>query len=145
VATPAIVEHKTGPSLLVRAVWYVLVGWWLTALVMGLAWFFAATIIGLPLTFYLVNRIPTVLTLRPRAEQYQLVTGADGVSRYQRLETEQSSLAVRLLWFILVGWWASLTWMAVSYAFLLTIIGIPIGLMMVNRLPFVFSLHRGYA
>lgn len=36
-------------------------------------------------------------------------------------------------------------WMAVSYFFMLTIIGIPIGLLMTNRLPFVFSLHRGYA
>jgi len=144
-AAPAIVELKTGPHILVRAVWYVVVGWWLTGLVMGIAWFLAITIIGLPLTFYLVNRIPTVLTLRPRAEQYELVTGADGVSRYQRLETEQSSLPIRLVYFLVIGWWASLAWMAVSYVLMLTILGIPLGLMMVNRLPFVFSLHRGYA
>jgi uncharacterized membrane protein YccF (DUF307 family) len=144
-AAPAIVEVSTGPSLLVRAVWYVLVGWWLTAIVLGLAWFLAATIIGLPITFYLVNRVPTVLTLRPRAEQYQLVAGGDGVTRYQRLEAQQESLLVRALYFVLIGWWASLTWIAIAYVFLVTIIGIPIGLLMVNRLPFVFSLHRGYA
>jgi uncharacterized membrane protein YccF (DUF307 family) len=144
-ATPAIVEVTTGPSLLVRAVWYVFAGWWLTGIVMGLAWFLAATIVGLPITFYLVNRIPTVLTLRPRAEQYQLVTGADGVTRYQRLETEQTDLLIRIAYFIVIGWWASLAWMAASYTLMLTIIGIPLGLLMVNRLPFVFSLHRGYA
>ena len=44
-----------------------------------------------------------------------------------------------------VGWWASFLWMAVSYVLMLTILGIPLGMMMVNRLPFVFSLHRGYA
>ena len=142
---PAVVEVNTGPSLLVRALWYVVVGWWLTAIVLGLAWFLAATIIGLPVTFYLVNRVPTVLTLRPRAEQYQLVTGADGVTRYQRLEVEQTSLLVRALYFVLIGWWASLTWIAIAYVFLVSIIGLPIGLLMINRLPFVFSLHRGYA
>lgn len=142
---PAIVELKTGPNMLVRAVWYVLVGWWLTGFVMGLAWVLAITIVGLPITFYLVNRIPTVLTLRPRAEQYELVTGTDGVTHYQRLATEQYGLLVRLLWFLLVGWWASLLWMAASYVLMLTILGIPLGLLMVNRLPFVFSLHRGYA
>jgi uncharacterized membrane protein YccF (DUF307 family) len=142
---PAIVELKTGPSMLVRAVWYVLIGWWLTGFVMALAWVLAITIIGLPITFYLVNRIPSVLTLRPRAQQFELVTGADGVTRYQRIATEQSGLLLRLLWFVFIGWWASLAWMIASYLLMLTIIGIPLGLMMVNRLPFVFSLHRGYA
>ncbi|MBI3890354.1 MAG: YccF domain-containing protein, partial [Candidatus Wallbacteria bacterium] len=67
------------------------------------------------------------------------------VTRYERIATEQSGLLLRLLWFVLVGWWASLAWMIASYLLMLTIIGIPLGLMMVNRLPFVFSLHRGYA
>jgi len=144
-AAPAIVELKSGPHILVRIVWYLAVGWWLTGIVMGIAWLLAITVIGLPLTIYLVNRVPTVLTLRPRAQQFQLVTGADGVTRYQRLATEQSGLLVRLVYFLLVGWWASLAWTAVSYLLMLTVLAIPLGLMMVNRLPFVFSLHRGYA
>jgi uncharacterized membrane protein YccF (DUF307 family) len=144
-AAPAIVELKTGPHILVRALWYLVVGWWLTGIVMGLAWFLALIVIGLPISFYLVNRVPTVLTLRPRYEQYELVTGPDGVTRYERLETEQSPLLYRVVYFVLVGWWASLVWMAVSYVLMLTILGIPLGLMMANRMPFVFSLHRGYA
>jgi hypothetical protein len=35
--------------------------------------------------------------------------------------------------------------MIASYLLMLTVVGIPVGLMMVNRLPFIFSLHRGYA
>jgi uncharacterized membrane protein YccF (DUF307 family) len=138
-------ELKTGPNMLVRAVWYLLIGWWLTGILMAVAWVAAITLIGLPLTFWLVNRIPTVLTLRPRREQYAMVTGADGIVRYQRIRTEQTSAVVRLLYFIFIGWWLSALWMAGSYLAMLTIIGIPVGLMMVNRLPFVFSLHRGYA
>lgn len=140
-----VLELKSGPSMLVRAVWYLLVGWWLTGLVMSVAWFLAITIVGLPLTFYLVNRVPTVLTLRPRREMYAVVTGADGITRHERIATEQSSWAIRLLYFVLIGWWLSAMWMAVAYALMLTVIGIPLGLLMVNRLPYVFSLHRGYA
>jgi hypothetical protein len=33
-----VVELRSGPSLLIRAVWYLLVGWWLAGLAMGLAW-----------------------------------------------------------------------------------------------------------
>ena len=144
-AQPQVLELKTGPSMLVRVVWYFVIGWWLTALVMGVAWFFAVTIIGMPLAFYLVNRIPTVLTLRPRRELYAMVTGADGITRHERIATEQTSVLVRLAYFIVIGWWLSAFWMAISYALMVTVIGIPLGLMLVNRLPFVFSLHRGYA
>lgn len=144
-ATQRIVELKTGPPIVVRVIWYVFIGWWLTGLVMALAWFAAVIIVGLPLTFYLVNRIPTVLTLRPRREQYVAYTGTDGITRYQHLETEQVEPLVRAVYFLVIGWWAALFWGIASYVFMLTIVGIPMGLMMVNRLPFVFSLHRGYA
>ena len=145
VAQAPILEVKTGPHILVRVVWYLLVGWWLTGIAMVVAWLAAIVIIGLPLTFWLVNRIPTMLTLRPRRQQFVMVTGADGVTRMRSLATEQTAVVVRALYFVFVGWWASALWMAVSYVLMLTILGIPLGMMMVNRLPFVFSLHRGYA
>jgi uncharacterized membrane protein YccF (DUF307 family) len=85
---------KAGSSILVRAVWYLFVGWWLTGFAMAASSALAIPMIGLPITFYLVNRISTLLTLRPRAQQF---------------------------------------------------IGIPLGLIVVNRLPFVFSLHCGDA
>jgi len=141
----SVVELRTGPHILVRVVWYIFIGWWLTAILMGIAWVAAIFIVTLPLTFYLVNRIPTTLTLRPRRERYAMVTGADGVTRYQRIATEQTSLLVRAVYFLLVGWWLSLLWMVASYLLMLTVVGIPLGLMMVNRLPFIFTLHRGYA
>ncbi|MHB8397927.1 MAG: YccF domain-containing protein [Candidatus Limnocylindrales bacterium] len=144
-AQTTLLEVKTGPHILVRIAWYLLVGWWLTAIAMVVAWLAALTIIGLPLTFWLVNRMPTTLTLRPRREQYLMVTGPDGVTRMQRLSTQQTTLLVRIVYFVLVGWWASLLWMAASYVLMLTILGIPLGMMLVNRIPFVFSLHRGYA
>lgn len=141
----SVVELKTGPHILVRIVWYLLIGWWLTGIVMAIAWLAALVIVGIPLSFYLVNRLPTILTLRPRREEYLVVTGADGVTRMQRIATRQTSLLLRIVYFVLVGWWASALWMAAAYVLMLTILGIPLGLMMVNRVPFVFSLHRGYA
>jgi len=141
----SIVEFKSGPHILVRAVWYLFIGWWLTAILMVAAWIAAITLVGLPLSFYLVNRIPTVLTLRPRREQHAMVLGEHGVTRYRRVATQQTSTLVRIVYFVLVGWWLSALWMLGSYLLMLTVIGIPIGLMMVNRLPFIFSLHRGYA
>lgn len=136
---------KTGPHILVRIVWYFLVGWWITGIAMAVAWFAAIVLIGLPLSFWLVNRIPTMLTLRPRRQEYLVVTGADGLISVKRLATQQTNALLRVVYFVLIGWWLSALWMLASYVLMLTILGIPLGMMMVNRVPFVFSLHRGYA
>jgi uncharacterized membrane protein YccF (DUF307 family) len=75
VQAPAIiVAPPSGPGFGVRAVWYIFIGWWLTGLVIGFAYFCALVIIGLPLAFYLFNRIPLFLTLRGRSKTYRATT-----------------------------------------------------------------------
>lgn len=48
---------------LVRALWFVVVGWWLSALWITLAWALCATVIGLLPGFWMLNRVPAVITL----------------------------------------------------------------------------------
>ncbi len=118
-------------SLLVRALWFLLIGWWVTPLVVNVAWLLNATIIGLPLGIKLINLVPTVLSLaEPRS-----LTAPDS-ARGQR------SLVVRGLWFVLVGWWLSLIWANVAAFLATTIVGLPIAYWLFNRLPFVTSLYR---
>jgi uncharacterized membrane protein YccF (DUF307 family) len=47
----------------VRAVYFVLIGWWVSLLWMELAWLVAASMIGLPLSFLMFERVATVTTL----------------------------------------------------------------------------------
>ena len=54
----------------------------------------------------------------------------------------ERSLLVRALYFLLVGWWASGIWTSVAYALALTIVGLPVAIWMLGRLPFVVSLYR---
>ncbi|SDW80148.1 Uncharacterized membrane protein YccF, DUF307 family [Haloarcula vallismortis] len=118
-------------SLLVRAVWFLLVGWWVTGIWLSVAWFLNVTIIGLPLGIKMINRVPLVLTLKRRD---QLVTESAGGS--------QHSLLVRGVWFVFVGWWASGVWTGVAYALSVTIVGLPLAIWMYNKLPFVVSLYQ---
>ena len=65
------------------------------------------TIIGLPLGIWLINRIPTVITLRPRTREVQRMIDAAGFVNFVQVPVAQVSWVVRGVWFIFVGWWAS--------------------------------------
>ncbi len=51
-------------NILVRALWFVLVGWWLTGIVMTVAYALCMTVIGLPFGFVMFDWAPGILTLR---------------------------------------------------------------------------------
>lgn len=48
---------------LIRAIYFVLVGSWLSAIWLAVAWLMSSIIIGLPLSFWMIDRVPAVLTL----------------------------------------------------------------------------------
>ena len=138
----SVAEQKTGPGLLVRALWFVFIGWWLTGIVSAIAWFAMITIIGLPLGIWLINRIPTIITLRPRTSTRYAYTDELGRIVAHEVKIDQPPWYIRGLWFIFIGWWASAFAMAVGWFLIVLIITLPIGLMIYNRVPFIASLYR---
>jgi uncharacterized membrane protein YccF (DUF307 family) len=134
--------YQAGPGLLVRAIWWLLIGWWASGIVVGIAWLALITIIGIPLGIWLINRLPTVLTLRPRTRTWAFGQDAEGRTIVAERGREQVPWPIRGIWFVLVGWWASGLWMGLAWLIQLTIIGLPIALSMFNRTPFVASLYR---
>lgn len=118
-------------SLFVRAVWFVFVGWWLTPVVVNVAWALNATVVLLPLGIKLINLVPTALSL---AEPRSLDAPESG--RGQR------NILLRALYFVTIGWWLSLAWANVAAFLAVTVVGLPLAFWMFNRLPFVTSLYR---
>jgi uncharacterized membrane protein YccF (DUF307 family) len=141
-ATPVIIAvTASGPSFLVRAIWYLFIGWWLAGLAIGLGYFAAITVIGLPFAFYIFNRIPSILTLRARTQGISAEV-QNGVTIVKMGTQQQLPMWMRALWFALVGWWAGAIWMSVAYALSLVIFTLPLGLMMFNRVGGVMTLLR---
>jgi uncharacterized membrane protein YccF (DUF307 family) len=136
-----IVTSRQGPPFLVRVLWYLFIGWWLAGISLALGYVAVITIVGIPLAFWIFNRTGTLLTLRPRPDTLRM-SHDGGVTVVESGHREQRSLLLRVVYFVLVGWWAALIWMTIAYFLCLTILLLPVGLMMLNRLPEVFTLHR---
>lgn len=124
------------PHLLLRIVWFVFIGWWLTGVLSAAAWGLNATIVGLPIGLWIINRLPFVATLRPIESFYRIENGSV-VSA-----VEQRPFVLRAIYFLLVGWWLSGLWMAAAYVFLVSIIGLPAAFWMYGRIGTVTTLFR---
>jgi uncharacterized membrane protein YccF (DUF307 family) len=58
-------DVRQAPFLL-RAIWFLLVGWWLSALWLAAAWALCTVIIGMPIGFWMFDQVPAVVTLARR-------------------------------------------------------------------------------
>ena len=131
-SAPIVVQPpRRETSLVVRAVWFVFIGWWLSALAIGVAYFLCAIIIGLPLAFMIFNALPWILTLRDRTP------GTDPGGTI-----EQYPIWIRAIWFIFVGWWAGAIYMGIAWFLCVIIITLPVGLWLFNRVGAVMTLLR---
>jgi uncharacterized membrane protein YccF (DUF307 family) len=137
-----VTSRRSGPGFISRALWFLFVGWWLTGFAIGFAWLCSLTIVLLPISYMVVNKIPTILTLRPRSVQSDVGVDADGTIRIDTGGARQRPFWQRALWFVLVGWWACGIAMAAAYVMCLTVLLLPLGLMIFNRVPAVMTLQR---
>ena len=134
------VERSEFPWIL-RALYFILIGWWFALGWINFAWAANATVIGLPLGLWMLNRVPQVLTLRPMAVESRVYVVGDRL--YVRSTgVRQHFWLLRLLYFIIIGWWLSLVWSNVAWFLCAIIIGLPVGLAMFNSLPAITTLAR---
>ena len=132
---PLVYEQSSRPGCLLQLLWFVFVGWWLGLLWVTLAWLMCVSIIALPLSITMLNRVPQIIALRGR-RLVQVIPGA-GVR-----DVPQINPIIRVIYFLLIGIWLSALWMVVAYALCLTIIGLPFGFLMFDAVPVIVSLKR---
>jgi len=56
-------ERSSQHGLLLRAMWFLFTGWWLSGLWLSVAYAFAVSIIGLPVAIWMYDRLPWVVSL----------------------------------------------------------------------------------
>lgn len=137
-AESEIVQPVEQLPFILRAIWFVVLGWELAAVWIVIAWLLNLTIIGLPLGIWMLDRIPQVLTLQSMSGDF-VINRKTGAAHY--VARPQVNFLLRALYFVVFGWWLSMVWAILAYLLCLTIIGLPLGVLMLNRLPFVTTLR----
>lgn len=140
----SIETRRENPNLILRILWFLLVGWWLGFWVIVVAYLCLVLIITAPIGIALLNRLPRIMTLRAPSRTIT-VHDDDGRLTIEHEKVHQRSWLIRLPWLILIGWWAGALWLLAAYA--ITIFtagfGFPISFWMFGRAARVITLYRG--
>ncbi len=137
-----VVQTQKGPGCLVQVLWFLFIGWWAGQIWIALAWLAMLTILGIPLGVKMLNKLPQVIALRAQEETFTLTQVGDTIIVTTGGEKPQHNILLRALYFALVGWWLSALWMEVAYLLCVTIIGMPLGFWMFDKVPTLVSLRR---
>jgi uncharacterized membrane protein YccF (DUF307 family) len=137
-----VVETRNNPGCLLQLLWFAFIGVWLGQAWMVVAWILMVTIIGIPLGVAMLNKLPKVIALREPTHQVLISRRGDGELVRREMEPQQVPIVLRALYFLLIGWWLSALWLEAAYAISLTIIGLPVGFWMFDRVPAILSLKR---
>ena len=124
--------------MIIRFIYFLAIGWWVGLIVSFVSYLLCATIIGLPLGTALLNRMPGLVYLREPGDACP-----DGY--HHRHLQEELPFLLRVLWFFVIGWSLGFIVIMAGYALALTIIGIPLGIYLLNRVPLVMTLSRHYS
>ena len=126
------------PGCLIQILWFALIGWWAGQTWAAVAWILCVTIVGMPLGVMMLNNLPKIIALRDPSD----VVVAQRGERMVVHELPQVNIVLRALYFLLIGWWLSLIWIELAFVVSLTIIGLPLGFWMFDRVPGLVSLKR---
>lgn len=139
------IQQPQGPGFLVRALYFIFIGWWAGLFWLNVGYFLCLTVILLPFGLIMLNRLPQVITLRPSGQQTSVSVSTSAGTTTVNVSvggTQQYSMLIRAIYFIFVGWWAGFLWAYLAYFLCISIFLLPVGLIMFNNLPLVLTLRR---
>lgn len=123
--------------MFIRFVYFIGIGWWFGLLATLLANLLLVTIIGIPFGVIILNRLPSIVFMREAGELCP-----EGFEH--RHPAEEFPFILRAVWFLVIGWELSFLTILVAYVCGITVVGIPLCIWLLNRIPVVTTLSRHY-
>lgn len=142
--TLEVETKRDNPNLILRILWFLLVGWWLGFWAIVAGYICLILIIPAPIGIALLDRLPRIMTLRAPAHTRSVYKDGSSIE-IERGSVDQRSWLIRIPWLLLIGWWFGLLWLLAAYLItLLTVgLGLPISFWMFARAARVITLYRG--
>lgn len=133
-------QQNNSPSWVIRIIWFIFVGWWLSAIFMVIGLVGIASIILSPIGFWFINRVPWAQTLRQRSTRFSYLE-QNGQMVLTQHAPQQYPWPIRLL-YLPIGFVLGLFWLSIAWSISIPIISLPISIWMVDRAPSIITLER---
>ena len=130
----------THHGFIVRALYYIFIGWWFGLLWALLSWVMYATVIGAPIGAKMLNRVPGAISLKARDKNI-VVTGVGTGYQLKQVNRPQHAWWVRVLYYP-IGLVLSLVVILLAWLLCAALITLPLGIILFNKVPAVASLRR---
>jgi uncharacterized membrane protein YccF (DUF307 family) len=137
----AVVVEVKKHGFIVRALYYIFIGWWFGLLWALLSWLVYATVIGAPLGAVMLNKVPGMISLKQRDKRYNVVSTGGGHDVVEE-KPQQRRWWIRVIYYPF-GLIFSLIAIFVGWLLCVFIITLPLGIIIFNKVPAIASLHRG--
>lgn len=135
-----ITTRKQQVPFILRAIWFCVIGFWLSLVFIIVGFLCSATIVLAPVGFWFLNRVPQAQTLRMRNTEFH-VTQQDGITHLTEGRVTQVPWYYRAIYFPL-GLILGAVWLMAAWVISLPVITLPLSIWMIDRSPAVISLQR---
>ncbi len=144
---------SSGPGFLVRLIYFCFVGWWLGYAWLSVGFFLCALVVTLPVGLVMLNRLPQIMTLKAAGKQTSVNVSTSTMMQNGMMMnttnvnvniggTQQLNFFVRAVYFVFVGCWVAYLWANLAYLCCATIVLLPVGMMMFEKLPAILTLRK---
>ena len=124
-----------------RMIWLAFAGWWLSLIWVVAGWLCLMLTPRNPTGLRMLGNMARIVAFRVPGEDCEGLVN-ETLWRLEHSGLPQRSLAVRLVYTVLIGWWLSLLWLVLAWGDSLSIDRRPTGVARFMRLPHIMTLRR---
>tara|TARA_S200000501_G_C20307120_1_gene518425 strand:+ start:39 stop:524 length:486 start_codon:yes stop_codon:yes gene_type:complete len=128
------------PHIVIRLLWIFFIGWWLSGIFYFVGAILTLLIITSPLGMVVLQKMGWAFSLYEESKDITIVNHGGMTTVTDSSQETWTSFLIRYIYFIFIGWWAGIICWGIASLFGLTIIGLPVTILIMDRLGKVMTL-----